>query len=609
MKSAKNLFLAILTLAILSAGAWSQNPNSTAPAAKKKHKPRVTAPTPPTITEADVQSLKDGLAAQQQQIQQLTQQLQQAQQNWTQAQAAAADAASQAAATQAQESQQQQTMGELKGDVADLKMNGTNAALSLQETQKSVKALDNPAALHFKGVTLTPGGYLDATFTRRSRALAEEAATPLNSVQMPGAAQGTMSEFFGSGRQSRITLLTEGKLNNVKLSGYVEADFLSAGVTSNSNSTNSYTLRQRQAWGKAEFDNGWSFTGGQQWSLLTETGHGLDNRTEAIPLTIDSSYNAGLTYARQYGLRAVKNIDNKVWFGISMENSQATVTTHGNAPNWVVGTLGDSKAYNSLATYSFNPSPDIVAKLAFEPGFGHYEVFGVFSRFRDRVYRCEDIATTTTCGGSATPGPNALGATNASKNGGGFGANARWTFADKHVVFGVHGFGGSGVGRYGTVGLPDASIHGDGTLHLVREFQGLSTLEWHGKKLDIYSNAGVEYAARTWDVDPLSGKQIGFGAPTFSNTGCYTETLPGSSTTFPQSAGFQPGGLANCTADTRALIEGTLGFWYRFYKGPKGTFQYGTQYSYVSRNTWSGVGGAPHGIDGMVFSTFRYYLP
>src|SRR5450755_1622796 len=111
MKSAKNLFLAILTLAILSAGAWSQNPNSTAPAAKKKHKPRVTAPTPPTITEADVQSLKDGLAAQQQQIQQLTQQLQQAQQNWTQAQAAAADAASQAAATQAQESQQQQTMG------------------------------------------------------------------------------------------------------------------------------------------------------------------------------------------------------------------------------------------------------------------------------------------------------------------------------------------------------------------------------------------------------------------------------------------------------------------------------------------------------------------
>jgi hypothetical protein len=58
-----------------------------------------------------------------------------------------------------------------------------------------------------------------------------------------------------------------------------------------------------------------------------------------------------------------------------------------------------------------------------------------------------------------------------------------------------------------------------------------------------------------------------------------------------------------------ALIKGTIGFWYRFYKGPRGVFQYGTQYSHMSRNTWSGVGGDPHGINGMVFSTFRYYLP
>src|ERR1019366_2378326 len=99
-------------------------------------------------------------------------------------------------------------------------------------------------------------------------------------VQMPGAAQGSMSEFFGSGRTSRISLLTEGKLNNVKLSGYVEADFLSAGVTSTNTLTNGYTLRQRQAFGQAAFDNGWTFTAGQQWGLLTETAHGLDNRTE-----------------------------------------------------------------------------------------------------------------------------------------------------------------------------------------------------------------------------------------------------------------------------------------------------------------------------------------
>lgn len=610
MKSTKHRFLIVLTLAALSAGAWAQTAGSAAPPPnpKKRHKPVAAAPAQPAITAADVRSLQDALAAQQQQIQQLSQQLREAQQNWQQAQSAAADAANKAAAAQTEASQEQQAVGALKGDVADLKMNLTNTALTVQETQKTFRtALESPAALHFKGVTLTPGGYLDGTFTRRSRALAEEAATPFNSVLMSGAAQGTMSEFFGSGRQSRISLLTQGKLNNVALTGYMEADFLSAGVTSNSNSTNGYTLRQRQNYGQAAFNNGWSFTAGQQWSLLTETGHGLDNRTEATPLTIDSAYNAGFTYARQYGLRITKNLANKVYFGFSVENAQATVTAHGNAANWVLGTLGDSRAYNTLATYSFNPSPDLVAKIAFEPGFGHYEVFGVYSRFRDRVYPCEDIASTTVCGGIT--GPNASGAHNSSKDGGGFGANARWTFADKHVIFGLHGFGGSGVGRYGTVGLPDASVHADGTLHLVREFQGLSTLEWHGKKLDIYSNAGVEYAARTWDYDPITKKQVGFGAPTFDNSGCETETLPGSSTTFPNSGGFQPGALGKCNADTRALIEGTIGFWYRFYKGPRGTFQYGTQYSYVSRNTWSGNGRQPNGVDGMVFSSFRYYLP
>ena len=159
--------------------------------------------------------------------------------------------------------------------------------------------------------------------------------------------------------------------------------------------------------------------------------------------------------------------------------------------------------------------------------------------------------------------------------------------------------------------LADASIHADGTLHLIKKYQGLGTLEWHGKKLHIYTNAGAEYAARTWDIDNTSGSPVdlGYGAPGFNNTGCYAETLPGSSTTFPSSTGFQPGALAHCTADTRALIEGTLGFWYRFYKGPRGTFQYGTQYSYVTRNAWSGDGGSPHGIDGMVFTSFRYILP
>ena len=116
------------------------------------------------------------------------------------------------------------------------------------------------------------------------------------------------------------------------MTGYVEADFLSAGVTSNNNQSNSYTLRQRQAWGQAAFNNGFSFTGGQMWSLVTETKKGVDNRTEALPMTIDAAVHGWLQLgAAVWFARRAKNFNNKVWLAVSLENPQATLTTHGNA--------------------------------------------------------------------------------------------------------------------------------------------------------------------------------------------------------------------------------------------------------------------------------------
>ena len=566
------------------------------------------------LTAADVQALRDAIAAQQaaiaqqeQQIQELRDELHRKDQTVQQAQTAATDAAGKADAAQAQATQQQQTVTELKGDVSDLKTGMANTVVSLQEAQKQIS--EPPTTLHVKGITITPGGFLAAEFVRRSRALGSDINTPFNSLTMPGASQSSISEFFGSGRQSRVSLLAEGKLKDVKLSGYVEADFLSAGVTSNNNQSNSYTMRQRQVWGQAAFNNGWSFTGGQMWSLVTETKHGVDNRTEALPMTIDPQYHVGFSWARQYGLRVAKNIDNKVWFAVSMENPQATVTTHNNGANFLIGSAGvGGGLYNLNANYSFNPSPDIIGKLVFEPGFGHYEIFGVYSRFRDRVFPCGEASATFPCGpATANTTPNAAGAFNSSKNAGGIGANARWSFANKRIDFGLHGFGGSGVGRYGTSGLPDASVRADGTLDLVKSLQGLTTLEWHGPKIDIYLNAGAEYASRAADFDPISGKYVGYGSPNFNNTGCFAENVPGS-------GGFAPGSLANCTGDTRVLIEGTAGFWFKLYDGSKekvnrGRITWGPQFSYVDRNTWSGVGGEPHGLDGMVFTSFRYYLP
>jgi hypothetical protein len=634
MKSTTHLFFTVLTLLALSAGAWAQTSDSSTPPPKKRLKPAAEAPAPPAITAADVQSLKDALAAQQQQIQQLSQQLQQAQQNWQQAQSTASDAVAKAAAAQAQASQEQQTVGALQGDVASLKTSTNNTAMTLQESLKEVKNVDDmwetPMSIHLKGITITPGGFVAAEFVRRSRELGADVTTPFNSVTMPGASQSQLPEFFGSARQSRPTIFVGGRLKNVDLSAYVSTDFLSAGVTSTATQTNSYTLRLRQAWGQAKFNNGWKLLGGQMWSLVTENRAGIapsddiGRVNDARPTTIDPGYNVGFSFARQYGLRVTKDFGDKVSVAFAVENPQGTLTTHSNEANYLLGEAGASNSYNTTSNYAANPSPDLIAKMAFDPGFGHYEVFGLVDRFTGRIFPCvEYLANPALCG---TVGASATGAYNHSKEGGGFGANARWNFANKHVVFGLHGFGGSGIGRYGAAQLSDVSINPDGTVHLIKDLQGLATLEWHGKKLDLYSYVGAEYAARTYGFDhyvpnPTTGTpvgNVGYGAPTFKNYGCYVETTPATGVTsgVTTSAGFDPGALANCTGDTRAIIEGTAGFWYTFYNGPKGRFRFGTQYSYVTRQTWSGANSSgtpgalsPEGLDGMVFTSLRYYLP
>ena len=601
----------------------------------------------PAVSEA-LQEFRDALAAQQKQIQALQQDNQMLKDEMKKRDVALAQA--QAVATQLQAktdqaatqvSQQQQTVSELRTDVTDLKQNATNGALSLQETQKSLMAsVESPAALHFKGITITPGGFLAAESVWRSHALGSDINTPFNSVPFAGATASHLSEFFGSGRQSRITMLAESKLGAARLSGYVEGDFLSAGITSTNTESNSYTFRQRQVWAQAALDSGWTFTGGQMWSLVAETKKGVENRTEALPMTIDPQYTVGFSWARQYGFRVAKVFSKELSWAVSVENSQATLGGHlaSGQNNFVIGSQGNSSGlYNSTSNYSFNPAPDFITKIAMDPGWGHYEVFGLVSDFRDRIFPCGGTITATNgvlpapvpCGTGNIP--NASGAYTSSKWGGGFGVNARGTLAQKFDV-GLHLLAGNGVGRYGTSTLPDVVARPDGVLVPVRNYQGLATLEYHSKRLDIYTNVGMEYEARTSYT--FAGKGAGYGSPLFNNSGCYIEAPPSATTTnvntpgsgpgstgsgtipvtgpggAPLTPGFNPSNPPNCTGDTRSIIEGSIGFWYRFYNGPKGRLQWGPQYSYIDRNTWgANSGGNPNAVENMFFTSFRYYLP
>lgn len=485
------------------------------------------------------------------------------------------------------------------------------------ETKKSV---GGPDALLFKGVTLTPGGFFAAESVWRQRAASADINTPFTSIPFAGNDISRISEFNASGRQSRISMLAEGKTERTKFTAYYETDFLSAPVTSNNRQSNSYSLRQRQFWGQATLNSGWSFTGGQMWSLVTETKKGLQNRTELPPMTIDSQYNVGFGWARQYGFRITKSFSGeKFVIGVAAEGPQTTFGGRGiasgtffiNAPGASGGLFN---AFDSTG-YTVNMAPDFIIKAAVDPGWGHYELFGIISTFRSRVYPCGAVAAAVVCNGAT--GPSATSAFNDSRIAGGLGAHVRGPLFRKYGDFGIHILGGDGVGRYGSAQLADVTARPNGTLAPIRGGQALGTVELHpSPRMDVYLNYGLEYAFRAWyDTSATLGgiatvKSVGYGSPYFNNSGCGTEVLPGNQNS--------PGAPSNstCNGDIRNVQEATLGFWHKVYQGPKGGLRWGMQYSHLVKNTWSGnnntpgsVGLQPSAVNNMIFTSFRYYLP
>ncbi len=117
--------------------------------------------------------------------------------------------------------------------------------------------------------------------------------------------------------------------------GYYESDWLSAGMTSNDNQSNSYTLRMREAWGQAALNSGFTFTGGQMWSLVTEVKHGIDPTPngENLPQTIDPQYHVGFSWTRQYGARFSQKLGSFQNVALSLEESQTILASTTNAPN------------------------------------------------------------------------------------------------------------------------------------------------------------------------------------------------------------------------------------------------------------------------------------
>ncbi len=654
----------------------------------KPAKPKASKKEKEAEVAAQLEELRQALQAQQEQLQLLKEELAKRDRQINEAKDAATAANSRATEATVKATEAVNSAAEVKANEAsltssvnDLKTSNETLTTNVATVSKSVAAApqnggeEGPATIRYKGISITPGGFIAAETAFRTHSTESDIATPFTSTPFAASDLSHVTENAFTGRQSRLSLMAQSDFGSVTTKGYYEADFLGVGANSNNRQSNSYVFRQRQLWAQAAFNNGFSITGGQMWSLATESKKGMMNLQEDTPAVIDPNYVVGFTWARQYGARFVQKFGDKFAVGVSAEGPQATIGGRGfsavtnltltSAPSVIVtsGSLSSvtgnffingpgsgGGAYNGFDSngYTFNKSPDIIFKATADPGFGHYEVFGIVSIFRDRVYPCGVVGTntkdtvpgtTTFTGNCTSPTPTVVssyGATNLSTTGGGGGVSALFPLFNKHLDFDVKAVAGDGIGRYGAAQLADATARPDGSLALIRTAHGLGRLDWHvTHKFDLYSYWGLEYAWRAgykgYDsitvtktaaaagglipatlTTTISTTGIGgYGNFAANNSGCATESVTVND--------FNPstGSSSTCAGDIRIIQEATLGFWYKFYQGSKGRMQFGMTYSYLAKDAWSGTGGvaaggaaiSPKGINNMIFTSFRYYIP
>ncbi len=605
----------------------------------------------------EMREMREQLSGQQVQIDALKtqlstrdQQVAAAQQSAAEAQSQIATAATATAAAAAQSTQNAQDVQQLKVSVGDLATKDETLTQTVVQNQASVQeAINSPTTLHYKGVTIQPIGFAAFEGVWRERSVNSDINTPFNSIPFPSAQEGHVSELNFSGRQSRIGALVTGNAGKFKLSGYVEADFLGTGTSSNNNQSDSYVLRQRQFWGSAETPGGFRVTGGQMWSLVTEDAHATDNRTEILPNTVDPQYMVGFNWVRQPGIRVQQHFGttpNGFTVAMALEQAQITNFTVAGSATGVVpanyffsgpgqnGGLynaaegagnGNAAGTSAITTYANNVAPDVMVKAAYDAPKFHVELGGIARFMRDYYYPILGTQTTTTAGVTTTSYVyhTAPYVSDTAGAGGGFGAIR--VKPVKMAEIGFQAMAGTGTGRYGSTQLADATLKPSGELEPIKNYHGLFSLVTHeGKNLDIYTYYGGEYAQRTIYNIPtgaFAGQTMGYGVRNLNNAGCYA--LPNISGL--GSTGGAGGAIASpstCASPTRYMQEGMIGFTYRVVDSPKyGRLQYQATYSLLQRNLWSGsvatpvatapvpTPTGPRAQDSMIHVGMRYYIP
>ena len=444
-----------------------------------------------------------------------------------------------------------------------------------------------PGKFCYKGITLTPGGWVDLDGIYRTRNLASDVGSIYAFIPFGISRNHNVDETRFSARTSRFSLLAEGNVDAAtRVAGYGEIDFEGAAQTANSVATNSYNPRMRQL--SVEVDRtdwGLHMLAGQSWSLNTPMKAGIDPRNIDAPGVLDFESVPGFLAARQPGIRVWKDFGPEFAVAVSAENPQTSFFGGNNAPavgtpavgpqgvlntNLLVSLTGPGGSFfNSLNNVTLNDIPDVTVKAAWDPTIGanklHVEGWVLYRDFFDRFnfenHHVEDVS---------------------------FGGHVALEVIPKTLDLSFSAAYGT-LGRFSAAPFPDATLRQDGSIQPIPLTAVQGGLVWHTTpKLDLYAYAGLEKVKATFSN--VGTVPFGYGNPLYDNRGCNIEGAAAST----------------CNGNTSEVRQITAGFFNTAFQGAYGTIKTGVQYSYTQRFAFEGVGGAPRTDDHIVMTQVRY---
>jgi hypothetical protein len=438
-----------------------------------------------------------------------------------------------------------------------------------------------PAFIRLGSTCLIPIGFMDLTALWRDKNAGSSLGSNFGSVPYNNNINAKNSEFRFTPQNSRIGFRFDGDWQGTHFIGYNEFDFLGTSASTGLTVTNgAFVPRLRLFWvdarkGKLEF------LAGQSWSMLTPNRTGIS----ALPgnlfysQVIDVNYMAGLTWTRQPGMRVLYHPSNKVTFGFSAENPDQYIGGQAGGSSITLPTAltglansGTEQLDNATNIGTANPvlavptlHPDFIAKVAFDPTSRfHFEVAGI-----ERTFKIWN--------------PNLTGP----------GAGKYSTKAGAGVQVGLNGeifknfrlistnYWSDGGGRYLFGQAPDLIVRSDGSLSLVHSGGTVDGFEARVKNLLLYAYYGGIYIGRDTAFDVNGTTRIGYGYQGSPNS------------------------------QNRAIQEFTFGFNQTLWASPRyGAVNAMGQYEYLERAPWFVAAGAPKGThDNTIYFNLRYTLP